>query len=65
MAIFKRTVNLNGKFKDIATDGEHFYDEDGEIIDLSSLLYEVYGNRPFDISTSYKSDDEVTPNREG
>lgn len=64
---FKRTVNTAGKIKScmVTGDKQFVYSETGEIFDLAGILHEIYGDEPFDISTTQKSDDEITPNVEG
>lgn len=64
MAEFKRSVNTTGKFKGISViDGNFLYSDTGEAIDVARILEEVYGSgQPFDLSTTQKSDDAITPN---
>lgn len=60
MANFKRTTSLSGKFKNVVSNGETFIDaETGEEINVCEILNKVYGSNPFDISTSYKADEDV------
>lgn len=60
MASFKRSVNLSGKFKGLMIVEGNFVDtETSEIIDVADILGKVYGNNAFDLSTSYKSDEDV------
>lgn len=60
MAIFKRNITTSGKFKGIVTNGECFIDDEtGELIPLAKILYDVYGDTPFDLSASQKLDEDL------
>lgn len=61
MTKFKRSINLSGKIENIISNGDIFIDsETGEEINLFKILYDVYGNTPFSISTSQKVDEELS-----
>lgn len=60
MASFKRTVGLSGKFKSLTiVDGNFVDSETSEIINVAEILGKVYGNNTFDLSTTYKSDEDI------
>lgn len=60
MGVFKRNITTSGKFKNVVSNGNGFMDSDtGELIPLAEILYNVYGDTPFDLSTSQKSDEEL------
>lgn len=66
MAEFKRSINTSGKFKMLCVQDGIFLDsETGEQLAAANILEEVYGTgQPFDLSTTQKSDDAITPNNE-
>lgn len=51
---FKKTIKYDGKLK-----GLHIFDGDGVIIDLVDCLSKVYGEQPFDISTTTKTEESI------
>lgn len=60
MANFKRTTSVNGKLKNLCViDGKFVDAESAEEIDVADILEKVYGRNAFDISTSYKSDEDI------
>lgn len=60
MGNFTRNVTIKGKFKNIIATGDGFMDDEtGEDIDLSKILYEIYKDTPFELTTSYKSDEDM------
>lgn len=60
MANFKRTVGVTGKFKNLMVINGKFVDsETSEEINVAEILEKVYGNNAFDLSTSYKADEDV------
>ncbi len=60
MGTFTRNTVTKGKYKGIvATEDGFMDDETGEAIDLAKQLHEVYGDYPFELVTSYKTDEDV------
>ena len=60
MGNFTRNVTVKGKYKNIIATGDGFMDDEtGEEINLSKELYEIYKDTPFELTTSYKSDEDV------
>ena len=52
----KKSIAYNGKLKNINFENGKLLDEDGVVIELMTILQNVYGNKPFDISTSTKTE---------
>lgn len=52
----KKSLTYNGKLKGVSFVNGQLIDEDGIIIDLMTILKNVYGEKPFDISTSSKTE---------
>ena len=60
MAKFTKTKNIKGVFKNVVINEGQFVDEDsGEVLDIISLLKDVYGETAFDITTNLKIDEEL------
>lgn len=60
---FKKTIKYDGKIKGIhIVDGE-LVNLDGEIIDIISILERVYGEKPFDLSTTTKTEESIDPDQ--
>ena len=60
MGTFTRNTVVKGKYKGIvATEDGFMDDETGETIDLAKQLHEVYGDNPFELVTSHKTDEDV------
>lgn len=60
MGNFTRNVTVKGKYKNIiATEDSFIDDETGEEISLAQELHKIYGDTPFELTTSYKSDEDV------
>ena len=60
MAVFRRSTTLKGTIKNVVVHEGKFVDnETSEQIDLAQILADVYGNEPFDIATSLKTDEEL------
>lgn len=66
MIKFSKSGNINGKFKSLAiADGNNFIDfETGEVINLASIIYQVIGDEPFDMTLVQKSETDITPSNE-
>lgn len=59
-AVFKKKVSIAGVFKNITCNGNDFVDfETGEVIPVCEILHHVYGDAPFDISSSRKEDNDI------
>ena len=52
----KKSITYNGKLKGVSFVGGQLMDEDGVVIELMHILQNVYGEKPFDISTSSKTE---------
>ena len=52
----KKSITYNGKLKGVSFVDGRLIDEDGEIIELMYILQNVYGDKPFDISTTSKTE---------
>lgn len=52
----KKSITYNGKLKGVSFMNGKLIDEDGAIIELMTILQNVYGDKPFDISTSSKKE---------
>ena len=52
----KKSITYNGKLKGVSFINGKLIDEDGTIIELMTILQNVYGDKPFDISTSSKKE---------
>jgi gamma-glutamylcyclotransferase (GGCT)/AIG2-like uncharacterized protein YtfP len=60
---FKKTIKYDGKIKGLhIVDGE-LVNLDGEIIDIISILERVYGEKPFDLSTTTKTEESINPDQ--
>lgn len=60
MAQFKKSRTLKGTFKNVVIYEGALLDEDtGEAIDFINILFEVYGENAFDITTSLKTDEDI------
>lgn len=58
---FKKTIKYDGKIKGLhIVDGE-LVNLDGEII--ISILERVYGEKPFDLSTTTKTEESIDPDQ--
>lgn len=58
---FKKSINIAGKYKalNVTEEGTFVDVETGEALDLAEQLYQIYGENPFSLSTSYKDDIEL------
>lgn len=57
MAEFKKSTQIVGKIKNlIATEDGFMDDETGEMVPVLDMLHKAYGDTPFTLSVSYKSD---------
>ena len=60
MAKFNKTETVKGKITGVVVRGGEFVDgETGEVIDVITMLSKIYGDEPFDISTTAKQDVEL------
>lgn len=60
---FKKTIKYDGKIKGLhIVDGE-LVNLDGEIIDIIGILEKVYGEKPFDLSTTTKTEESIDPDQ--
>lgn len=61
MGTFTKNTVTKGKFKSIIAceDGSFMDDETGEQIALGKILFEKYGDTPFELTTSLKVDEDV------
>lgn len=60
MATFKKKISVAGVFKNLTCNGDDFIDyETGEVVQVCEILHHVYGDAPFDISSSRKEEDDI------
>ena len=61
MGTCKKTTVTKGQFKDIVAceDGTFMDDASGEIINLAQELYKIYKDSPFELTTSFKSENPI------
>lgn len=55
----KKSITYNGKLKGVSFVNGKLVDEDGTIIPLMTILQNVYGDKPFDISTTSKKEELI------
>ena len=55
----KKTTKYDGKLKGCSIFNGKLVDNEGEIIDLIDVLEKVYGDRPFDLSTTCKTEEII------
>lgn len=61
MAKFTKTETIKGNYKGIGVRNGEFVDEaTGEVIDLAGELESVYGDMPFDLTITLKTDEEIS-----
>lgn len=61
---FKKSTSIVGTFKEIIVNNGEFIDgETGEVLDLPSILEQIYGEKSFTITTKEKDSSEI--NTEG
>lgn len=57
MGTFKKSINVNGKYKELTVVNGQFVDpETGDIVDLAKQLEGIYGDTIFSLTTSSKVD---------
>jgi hypothetical protein len=60
MGIFKKTTNINGKFKYMtASSGKFINPETGEEIEVASMIEQAMGDQPFDLAVSAKDEEDI------
>lgn len=60
---FKKTIKYDGKIKGLHIVDGKLVNLDGEIIDIIGILEKVYGEKPFDISTTTKTEESIDPDQ--
>ena len=61
MAKFTKTETIKGTYKGIGVRNGQFFDEaTGEMIELAKELELVYGDMPFDLAITLKTDEELS-----
>ena len=55
----KETVKRDGKLKGCHIVDGNFIDSDGEVIDIVDVLARVYGETPFDLSVTTKTEETI------
>ena len=55
----KKTVKYDGKMKGLHMVDGQLVDQNGEIIDILSVLHKAYGETPFDLSTTTKTEETI------
>lgn len=55
----KKSITYSGKLKGISFVNGRLVDEDGIVIDLMTTLQNVYGDKPFDLSTTSKKEELI------
>jgi hypothetical protein len=56
---FKKTINISGRFKMMTADGGKFFNQDGEEVQVATLIQEAMGTTPFDLNVSTKTEEEI------
>lgn len=56
---FKKTVNINGRWKLLTANGGQFVNQDGEIVPVAEMIQEAMGTTPFDLNVSTKTEEEI------
>jgi hypothetical protein len=56
---FKKTVNINGRWKFLVADGGRFVNQDGEVVPVAEMIQEAMGTTPFDLNVSTKTEEEI------
>ena len=60
MGNFKKTTNINGKFKYMtASSGKFVNPETGEEIAVAELIEQAMGQQPFDLSVTAKDEEDL------
>lgn len=60
---FKKTIKYDGRIKGLHIVNGQLVNLDGEIIDIISILERVYGEKPFDLSTTTKTEESIDPDQ--
>lgn len=61
-AVFKKNIKISGKFKGLSVVDNSFVDtETGEEINVAKIISDVYGNTPFDLDVTQKTEDDIAP----
>lgn len=60
---FKKTIKYDGKIKGLHIVDGKLVNLDGEIIDIIGILEKVYGEKPFDLSTTTKTEESIDPDQ--
>lgn len=55
----KKTVKYDGKMKGLHMVDGQLVDQNGEIVDILSVLHKAYGEIPFDLSTTTKTEETI------
>lgn len=55
----KKTIKYDGKLKGIRVVDKTIVDAEGEVVDLIAILAKVYGENPFDLSTTCKEEEII------
>lgn len=55
----KKTVKYDGKIKALHMVDGKLVDMNGEIIDILEIFEKAYGDMPFDLSTTTKSEEKI------
>ena len=55
----KKTVKYDGKIKGLHIVDGSFVDADGVVINLADILSKAYGEMPFDLSTTNKTEEVI------
>lgn len=56
---FKKTVNINGRWKLLTANGGQFVNQDGEVVPVAEMIQEAMGTTPFDLNVSTKTEEEI------
>lgn len=60
MGNFKRTTNINGRFKYMtASSGKFVNPETGEEVAVAEIIEQAMGEKPFDLTVSAKDEEEL------
>lgn len=55
----KKTVKYDGKLKGLHVVDDQLVDSTGEIIDINEIFKKAYGDMPFDLSTTTKTEETI------
>ena len=60
----KKTVKYDGKMKGLHMVEGQLVDQNGEVVDILSVLQKAYGETPFDLSTTTNTEETINLDEE-